>query len=219
MRDHSSPSFFLCGFLFGGFGDATFRRSRSANRCRFTSRGTLNRSRGSLCAPPGRQSRPRRSPVRSASRFAGRSRQCGLSRSLYAGRSPARGPVGRSPVDGAVGRCPILGPVGRFPIRGPVGRSCARGPVGRSPVRGPVGRSPVRGPVGRSPARGPGGRSPNRGAPGRARRRSSASRASSGDVHRRPRANHIMMASGCFDWSWRSVGRSSSRVAERNAVG
>jgi hypothetical protein len=46
VRDHS-PSFFF------------FQPNLRAMPRRFTSRGTLNRSRGSLCAPPGRQSRPR----------------------------------------------------------------------------------------------------------------------------------------------------------------
>ena len=38
------------------------RRSLAAKRRRFSSRGTLKRSRGSSCVPPGRQDGPRRSP-------------------------------------------------------------------------------------------------------------------------------------------------------------
>src|SRR6185436_4245104 len=42
-----------------GFGSKRSRCSFALKRARLTSRGTLNRSRGSLCSPPGRQSRPR----------------------------------------------------------------------------------------------------------------------------------------------------------------
>ena len=47
----------------------------------------------------------------------------------------------------------------------------------------------------------------------------SAARASSGPAHRRPRANHIITASGCLLWSCLNVGSSSSRNCARNAVG
>jgi hypothetical protein len=46
-----------------------------------------------------------------------------------------------------------------------------------------------------------------------------ASCISSSDFHNRPRANHIITASACFDWICLNVGSSSSRVAARNAVG
>jgi hypothetical protein len=49
------------GTVFSGGGPGRSLRWFSAKRRRFSSRGTLNRSRGSLCSPPGRQSRGRRS--------------------------------------------------------------------------------------------------------------------------------------------------------------
>ena len=77
VRDHSSSFFFggppsrsrrvppspLRGFGgpggLPGLGFGAVAPAFCLNRARFTSRGTLKRSRGSLCWPPGRQSRPR----------------------------------------------------------------------------------------------------------------------------------------------------------------